>query len=220
MRSSAESKQEPLEKEEPTESQRRDDSMSASATVEVGGAETVIATPSATLPSPRSPLDNSTALSSGEVVKHALDLLVTFVIAKVPRSSLPMYISHHARHSPHDIIAQVELLEQLYDYEKQDGWVERLLLAAPVRKIRQAAADDMLRLSQQVESEALQKLGAEPPAKHFLEALLSILPGITSYSATCQQVPLDLELTTASLSLFPFFFVSRVEWTDGSDGWY
>ncbi|ELR15597.1 ubiquitin domain containing protein [Acanthamoeba castellanii str. Neff] len=159
----AESKQEPLEKEEPTESQRRDDPMSASATVEVGGAETVIATPSATLPSPRSPLDNSTALSSGEVVKHALDLLVTFVIAKV------------------------ELLEQLYDYEKQDGWVERLLLAAPVRKIRQAAANDMLRLSQQVESEALQKLGAEPPAKHFLEALLSILPGITSYSATCQQ---------------------------------
>jgi hypothetical protein len=82
----------------------------------------------------------------------------------------------------------VELLEQLYEYEKQDGWVERLLLAAPVRKIRQAAANDMLRLSQQVDSEALQKLGAEPPAKHFLEALLSLLPGITSYSATCQQV--------------------------------
>jgi hypothetical protein len=116
---------------------------------------------------------------------------------------------------------QVELLEQLYDYEKQDGWVERLLLAAPVRKIRQAAANDMLRLSQQVESEALQKLGAEPPAKHFLEALLSILPGITSYSATCQQVPLDPLELTASLSLlfsFVFFFVSRVEWADGSGG--
>lgn len=116
----------------------------------------------------------------------------------------------------------MELLEQLYDYEKQDGWVERLLLAAPVRKIRQAAANDMLRLSQQVESEALQKLGAEPPAKHFLEALLSILPGITSYSATCQQVPRPpraYRLAVTFLFLFLFFsFLSLVEWADGSGG--
>lgn len=134
--------------------------MSGGSTEAEASSEVVVSSAS----SPRSAVDRATTLTSGDVVKHALDLLITFVIARP------------------------ELLEQLYEYEKHDGWIERLLLAAPVRKMRQAAANAMLRLSQQVNDEALEKLDAEPPAKHFLQALLSILPGITSYAKTCQQV--------------------------------
>lgn len=159
----AESKSEPENEDEPEPS--RSDTptgMGSSTFVEVG--ETVINAPS--MPSPRT--SGSTALPSGEVVKHALDLLMTFIIARP------------------------ELLEQLYEYEKHDGWIERLLLVAPVRRIRQAAANAMLRLSQQIDDEELKNLKTEPPAKHFLQALLSLLPGITSYSNTCQQVHFHL----------------------------
>lgn len=107
-------------------------------------------------------------------MKHALDLLITFVIARP------------------------ELLEQLYDYEKKNGWIERLLLAAQGRKIRQATSNAMLRLAQQISDESLEKLGTEAPAKHFLEALLSILPGITSYAQTCQQVLFNIQLAFPS----------------------
>jgi len=81
------------------------------------------------------------------------------------------------------------LLELLYDYDKQNGWVEKLLLVTPVRKIRRGAANAILRLSQQTKDDVLEKLGVESPTKRFLASLLSILPGITAYAGTCQQVP-------------------------------
>jgi len=55
--------------------------------VEVQATETVISSAS-TSQSTHPPADKSaTALDSAEVVKHALDLLVTFLIAKVPSSA-------------------------------------------------------------------------------------------------------------------------------------
>ncbi|KAL6065920.1 USP domain-containing protein [Balamuthia mandrillaris] len=201
----------PEEEMEGAEHERRDRESEyvASAAQNNDGTST---TPSITVsPSPSTPaLDVEVSSSSSASSSSAADLpssssssnivAVASTSSSAPSPSStpknkPEEVGHEARMVEHALdlliaclLSDVSLLQHFYGYQHLNEWLLDLLLKTRVKPIRNATASSIYKLCRRVADPEVLKQLPEPPAKFFVQLLLSFLSHVDTLGEnTCEQ---------------------------------